>query len=102
MKKIRIIFSSIFILFVIPWLDTCKVRSSKFRPIYKQFYWIFILNFFILMWVGSKVPEGYYLIISQIATIYYFSHFLIMMPLLGKFEKTLPLPDNIFIMSTKK
>ena len=54
------------------------------------------------MWVGSKVPEGYYLIISQIATIYYFSHFLIMMPLLGKFEKTLPLPDNIFIMSTKK
>ena len=93
---------SIFILFIIPWLDTCKVRSSRFRPIYKQFYLIFIFNFLVLMWVGSKVPEGYYLIISRIATIYYFSHFLIVMPILGKFEKTLPTPSNIFLISSKK
>ena len=87
---------SIFILFVLPWLDTCKVRSCRFRPIYKQFYWIFIFNFIVLGWVGSKVPEGHYLIISRICTTYYFAHFLIILPILGKFEKTLPVPLNIF------
>ena len=87
---------SILILFVLPWLDTCKVRSCRFIPIYKQFYWIFIFNFIVLGWVGSKVPEGHYLIISRICTTYYFIHFLIILPILGKFEKTLPVPLNIF------
>ena len=87
---------SILILFVLPWLDTCKVRSCRFRPIYKQFYWIFIFNFIVLGWVGSKVPEGHYLIISRICTTYYFVHFLIILPILGMFEKTLPIPLNIF------
>ena len=87
---------SILILFVLPWLDTCKVRSCRFRPVYKQFYWIFIFNFIVLGWVGSKVPEGHYLIISRICTTYYFVHFLIILPILGMFEKTLPVPLNIF------
>ena len=87
---------SILILFVLPWLDTCKVRSCRFRPIYKQFFWIFIFNFIVLGWVGSKVPEGHYLIISRICTAYYFAHFLIILPILGMFEKTLPVPLNIF------
>ena len=87
---------SILILFVLPWLDTCKVRSCRFRPIYKQFYWIFIFNFIVLGWVGSKVPEGHYLIISRICTAYYFTHFLIILPILGTFEKTLTVPLNIF------
>ena len=87
---------SILILFVLPWLDTCKVRSCRFRPIYKQFYWIFIFNFIVLGWVGSKVPEGHYLIISRICTAYYFTHFLIILPILRMFEKTLPVPLNIF------
>ena len=87
---------SILILFILPWLDTSKVRSCRFRPIYKQFYWIFIFNFIVLGWVGSKVPEGHYLIISRISTAYYFLHFLVILPLLGFFEKTSPLPLNIF------
>ncbi len=87
---------SILILFVLPWLDTSKVRSCRFRPIYKQFFWIFIFNFIVLGWVGSKVPEGHYLIISRICTAYYFTHFLIILPILGMFEKTLPVPLNIF------
>ena len=87
---------SILILFVLPWLDTSKVRSCRFRPIYKQFFWIFIFNFIVLGWVGSKVPEGHYLIISRICTTYYFTHFLIILPILGMFEKTLPVPLNIF------
>ena len=93
---------SILILFVLPWLDTCKVRICRFRPIYKQFYWIFIFNFIVLGWVGSKVPEGHYLIISRICTTYYFAHFLIILPILGKFEKTLPVPLNIFRTSKVK
>ena len=93
---------SILILFVLPWLDTCKVRSCRFRPIYKQFYWIFIFNFIVLGWVGSKVPEGHYLIISRICTAYYFTHFLIILPVLGMFEKTLPVPLNIFRTSKVK
>ena len=94
--------SSILILFVLPWLDTSKVRSCRFRPIYKQFYWIFIFNFIVLGWVGSKVPEGHYLIISRICTAYYFTHFLIILPILGFFEKTLPVPLNIFKKPKKK
>jgi len=93
---------SILILFVLPWLDTCKVRSCRFRPVYKQFYWIFIFNFIVLGWVGSKVPEGHYLIISRICTTYYFVHFLIILPILGMFEKTLPVPLNIFRTSKVK
>ncbi len=93
---------SILILFVLPWLDTCKVRSCRFRPIYKQFFWIFIFNFIVLGWVGSKVPEGHYLIISRICTAYYFTHFLIILPILGMFEKTLPVPLNIFRTSKVK
>ena len=93
---------SILILFVLPWLDTCKVRSCRFRPVYKQFYWIFIFNFIVLGWVGSKVPEGHYLIISRICTTYYFVHFLIILPILGMFEKTLPVPLNIFKISKVK
>ena len=88
--------SSILILFILPWLDTSKVRSCRFRPIYKQFFWIFILNFIVLGWLGSKVPEGHYLIMSRICTSYYFLHFLFILPVLGFFEKTKPLPLNIF------
>ncbi len=87
---------SIFILFVLPWLDTSKVRSCRFRPIYKQFFWIFIFNFIVLGWLGAKVPEGHYLIMSRICTSYYLLHFLFILPILGFFEKTKPLPLNIF------
>ena len=93
---------AILILFVLPWLVTCKVRSCKFRPIYKQFYWIFILNFCVLGWVGAQVPEGHNLIISRICTAYYFIHFLFILPILGKFEKTLPVPINIFEINKLK
>ena len=88
-------FSAIFVLFLLPWLDTSKVRSATFRPIYKILFWIFLLDTIILGWVGSKPAEGIYIIISRVATIYYFVHFLILLPLLGKFEKNRPLPESI-------
>ena len=88
-------FSAIFVLFLLPWLDSSKVRSATFRPIYKKFFWIFVLNAIILGWVGSKPAEGHYILIGRIATIYYFAHFLILLPLLGKYEKHRPLPESI-------
>ena len=88
-------FSAIFVLFLLPWLDTSKVRSATFRPIYKILFWIFLVDAIVLGWVGSKPAEGIYIIISRIATFYYFLHFLILLPLLGKFERNRPLPESI-------
>ena len=88
-------FSAIFVLFLLPWLDSSKVRSATFRPIYKKLFWVFLINTLVLGWVGSKPAEGLYLIIGRVTTIYYFLHFIVLLPLLGMFEKTRPLPISI-------
>jgi quinol-cytochrome oxidoreductase complex cytochrome b subunit len=88
-------FSAIIILFFLPWLDTSKVRSAKFRPLYKQAFWIFLLDCLVLGYVGGKPAEGVLITVGQIATAYYFAHFLVIMPLLGKIEKPRPLPASI-------
>ena len=85
----------IFILFVLPWLDTSKVRSAIFRPIYRQFFWILVIDVLMLGYVGAMPAEGVYLVLARVGTIYYFAHFLIILPVLGLKEKTLPLPLNI-------
>ncbi len=90
-----LMFGSIFILFLLPWLDTSRVRSAKFRPIYKQFFWIFVIATLALGWAGSQPAEGMALIIARVGTIYYFVHFLVIMPLLGWFERPKPLPKSI-------
>ncbi len=96
-------FASIVILFVIPWLDTSKVRSSKFRPVYKWFFWLFVIDTFILGYCGAKAPDDYFMgipglkviVMGQLSTLYYFAHFLVVMPLVGKMERTKPLPASI-------
>jgi ubiquinol-cytochrome c reductase cytochrome b subunit len=87
--------AAIGILFILPWLDTSKVRSATFRPLYKQFYWIFLVNCIVLGYLGSQNPEGLFLVASRICTAYYFIHFLIVFPLLGLIEKPKPLPESI-------
>ena len=87
--------SAIFILAALPWLDTSKIRSAVFRPLYRQFYWILVLDVLVLGYVGAMPAEGLYLLIARVATAYYFAHFLIILPLLGFKEKTLPLPFSI-------
>lgn len=88
-------FASILVLFVLPWLDSLKVRSSRFRPIYKWMFWIFVANAILLGYLGAKPAEGIYVVLSRISTIYYFAHFLIILPLLSRIEKPLPVPDSI-------
>jgi ubiquinol-cytochrome c reductase cytochrome b subunit len=87
--------SAILILFFVPWLDTSKVRSAVYRPWYKLFFWIFAADCLFLGWLGSKPAEGAYVVMSQIGTLYYFSFFIIIMPLLGLIETPRRLPNSI-------
>ena len=88
-------FGSLFILFVVPWLDTSPVRSARFRPIYKWVFWLLVGDVVALGWVGANPPEGIVVTVGQIATFYYYFHFLILFPLLGKLERPRPLPLSI-------
>ena len=87
--------SSIAILGLLPWLDLSKIRSSVFRPIWKQFVFLFVLDFFILMYVGGMPAEGIYLLIGRVVTAYWFLFFLIIAPLVSLIEKPLPMPNSI-------
>jgi ubiquinol-cytochrome c reductase cytochrome b subunit len=88
-------FAAILLLFFLPWIDRSPVRSGNYRPRFKQFFWILVLDVLVLGWAGGKPAEEPYIMIAQVATIYYFAHFLIILPLVSKFEKTLPLPNSI-------
>tara|TARA_B100000989_G_scaffold256982_1_gene206356 strand:- start:358 stop:1626 length:1269 start_codon:yes stop_codon:yes gene_type:complete len=92
---VLLMFAAVLVLFILPWLDSHKVRSASFRPYYKQFYWLFFVNSIILGWVGAMPAEGIYVLISRIATGYYFAFFLIIMPFLSRFEKVAGLPSSI-------
>ncbi|GAC1341283.1 MAG: cytochrome b/b6 [Acetobacteraceae bacterium] len=92
---VALMFASILLLFFVPWLDTSPVRSSRFRPIYKQLMIVLVVAFVALGYVGGKPPEGIYVVIGRVATAYYFLHFLVLLPILGKLEKPLPLPESI-------
>lgn len=88
-------FGSIALLAFLPWLDRSKVRSCKFRPVYRQFFWILAIDALILGYAGAMPAEGSWLLIARIGTFYYFFHFLVLLPVLGKLERTRPLPNSI-------
>lgn len=90
-----LMFGAILTLFVLPWLDTSKVRSAKFRPWYQWCFWFFVLACLDLGLVGSQEPQGIWILLGRVGTIYYFAFFWLLMPLLGWFEKPLPLPASI-------
>ena len=88
-------FGSIAIMVVLPWLDTSKVRSGAYRPVFQVFFWLFAINAVILGWLGAKPPEGGYVIASRICTAYYFAYYILILPLLGLFETPKALPASI-------
>jgi len=88
-------FSSIFVLFFLPWLDRSPVRSAQFRPVFKWFFWVLVADCVVLTYVGAYPPEGWYVVAARLATAYYFIHFLILLPLLSIFETPRPLPASI-------
>lgn len=88
-------FGSIMILFVLPWLDTSKIRSMRYRPLARQFFFLFVVACLALGYVGGKPAEGSYLIIARLATAYYFGFFLIILPILGLIERPQKMPVSI-------
>ncbi|MEM7237218.1 MAG: cytochrome b N-terminal domain-containing protein [Pseudomonadota bacterium] len=88
-------FGSIAVMALAPWLDTSRTRSGRFRPMFKWYFWVFVANFFVLMWAGSQPAEGLVPMISLIGTIYWFGYFLVILPMLGIMEKPLQPPETI-------
>ncbi|HEX2840404.1 cytochrome b [Hyphomicrobium sp.] len=88
-------FSAIAVLVFVPWLDTSRVRSAKYRPLYRWFFWLLVISSVALGYLGAKPAEGAYVIWSRIFTFYYFAHFLLVMPILGLIETPTALPKSI-------
>ena len=92
---VLLMFGSIMVLFFLPWLDTMKVRSARYRPFYKMFFFIFVLDCLLLGYLGAQVPEGIYLLLSRVSTFYYFAFFVLIMPALSRLERPNPMPIGI-------
>jgi ubiquinol-cytochrome c reductase cytochrome b subunit len=88
-------FGSIAVLFILPWLDTSKVRSAVYRPWFKLFFWLFVANAILLGWLGAKPAEGVYTTLAQLGTAFYFAYFIIILPLLGIIETPRRTPNSI-------
>jgi quinol-cytochrome oxidoreductase complex cytochrome b subunit len=96
------LFGSLIVLFFVPWLDTSRVRSARYRPIYKQFFWILVVICVLLGYVGAQPVDGTIpntdiplLWLGRLGTLYYFAHFLIILPIIGWIETPKPVPDSI-------
>jgi ubiquinol-cytochrome c reductase cytochrome b subunit len=88
-------FGSIVVLALVPWLDTSRVRSGRYRPRFKWWFWLLVLDFAVLTWCGGQPPEGLVPTISLLGTMYWFAYFLVILPVLGLMEKPLPQPETI-------
>jgi len=92
---VLLMFGAIAILFILPWLDRSPVRSARFRPVFRIFFWLLFVDAIALGYLGGKPAEGIYVTLSRVATAWYFLHFLVILPMLGVFENTKPLPKSI-------
>ncbi len=92
---VLLMFGSIAVLALAPWLDTSRVRSGRYRPMFRWAFLVLVVDFFILMWAGGQPPEGIVPILSLLGTIYWFAYFLVILPVLGITEKPLPTPATI-------
>jgi ubiquinol-cytochrome c reductase cytochrome b subunit len=80
---------SILVLLLIPFINSSDIRNTTFRPIFKFCFWFFISDFIILTWIGQKPVKDTFILVGQIATLYYFAFFLILIPVVGKIESAL-------------
>jgi ubiquinol-cytochrome c reductase cytochrome b subunit len=88
-------FLSIALLFLLPWLDTSPVRSANYRPLYRKFFWVLVADVFLLGYCGAQPPSEPYVLLGQLGSLYYFAHFLFIVPIISRLEKHEPLPMSI-------
>ncbi len=88
-------FAAILIWFLLPWLDRSPVRSASYRPLYRKFFYALVVAMVVLFWCGGAHAEEPYIMLSQLATLYYFAHFLIIVPIVSSIERPDPLPYSI-------
>ena len=95
------LFGAMATLVFVPWLDTSRVRSARFRPVYRQFFWILVADGILLGYVGAQPVDASLggviplLYVGRLATFWYFAHFWIILPIIGIFETPKPVPDSI-------
>ena len=89
------LFGAIALLAFLPWLDTSPVKSAKYRPVFRVFFWVFVAVCLGLGWLGSQEVSDSTTLAARLLAFCYFAFFLIVLPLLGLFEKTKPLPASI-------
>jgi ubiquinol-cytochrome c reductase cytochrome b subunit len=89
-------FASIILLFFLPWLDTSPVRSGSYRPLFRKFFWFGLIPCIIVLGICGMMPaDEPWVRLGQIASAYYFAHFLIILPIVSRIERPLPLPNSI-------
>ena len=89
-------FASILLLFFLPGLDTSPVRSGHYRPLFRKFFWFGLIPCIIVLgYCGGSHATAEIVLVSQVASAYYFAHFLIILPIISRIEKTKPLPNSI-------
>ena len=88
-------FGSIAVMALAPWLDTSSVRSGRYRPMFKWYFLLLVIDFIVLTWLGAMPAEEPYATLSLIASSYWFAYFLIILPLLGVIEKPKTPPASI-------
>ena len=76
-------------LLILPFIHTSQIRSSSFRPLHRKLFFLLVADCLLLGWIGCQPVEDPYVLIGQIASIYFFLYFLVAMPLLGKVEQFL-------------
>ncbi|MFP4520350.1 MAG: cytochrome b/b6, partial [Oceanicaulis sp.] len=100
-----LMFGAIGVLFILPWLDTSKVRSMRYRPLARWFFLFFVVACLGLGWAGAELPDNKvpvlgaigvdFLLLGRVLTLYYFAYFLVILPVLGFIEKPTPRPASI-------
>jgi ubiquinol-cytochrome c reductase cytochrome b subunit len=101
---VLVLVASLVTLVFIPWLDTSKTRSCRFRPVMKQLFWVLAADCILLGYVGSQGADAAFKLgdmqlplvwLARVGTLYYFGYFWVLMPLIGWFERPKPVPESI-------
>lgn len=82
-------FAALLIFLIMPIADTSRIRGNQFRPLNKFFFWVQVVVFGLLMWIGSQHPVEPFVLVGQVSTVLYFAWFIVFVPVIGIIENSL-------------